>query len=186
MYMISKLLVRKGSRIALLVLQVVIMLLCAGYIEYVYYTDIYPERQVKRVFTQTDCTIINKRMSEKSTVIPKFRADFLISYNVNSVQYNRWVSGSGLEMLYTSDKSSQDKLLERFEIGGTYSCWFNPMLPQVSVLVVKSGWGPALPLFIPLAIALLALYFFLRTALHFPVVAKLKSRVQSKKKPKKK
>jgi len=172
--MVSKYLSSKGSRLALLVFQLVVILLCASYIEYTYYTDIYPERQVKKVFTQTDCTIINERLSQKGNVITQYRADFLISYNVKGVQYNRWVSGDGLEMLYTPDKSSQDKLLVKFQVGQTYSCWFNPLLPQVSVLVAKNDWRPALPLFIPLVIGLIALYGLFKNIFQMPVVARLK------------
>src|SRR3990167_6243154 len=100
----------KGTRLALLILQLVVALLCAGYIEYVYYADIHPERQVKKIFTQTDCSIISSRLSQRGSDSLKYRADFLISYNVKGVQYNRWVSGNGLEMLYTKDKASQDEL----------------------------------------------------------------------------
>lgn len=173
----------RGSRIALLFFQLVVVLLCAGYIEYIYYADIYPERQVKKVFTPADCSIINSRLSQKGDSKIKYRADFLITYNVKGVQYNRWVSGNGLEMLYSDDRGLQEELLGKYTAGNTYTCWYNPLLPQVSVLVAKHNWHSLLPLLIPFVIGVIALLFFFKSLLQLPGVnEKPKARSRKSKK----
>jgi hypothetical protein len=172
----------KGSRLALLVIQLILVLLCAGYVEYVYYADIHPERQVKKDFTRTDCVILNKRLSEKGSDAKKYRADFLISYNVKGVQYNRWVSGDGLEMIYSKDKAAQEKLSGKYAAGKHYTCWFNPRLPQVAVLVTKHDWNPMLPLLAPIIVGLIALFFFLRNLFQLAKTKKNKETKHSKKK----
>lgn len=166
--------ISNGSRIALLCFQLVLVLLCASYIEYVYYADIYPERQVKKTFISTPCQLINSRMSVRGQQSEKYRADFLISYVVKGVQYNRWVSGNGLEMLFTKEKALQDELLNKYKVGNQYTCWYNPVLPQVSVLIPKHNWQSALPLLLPFIIGLIALVFFFRNLLLLPNAGKEK------------
>lgn len=174
----------RGSRITLLFFQLVVVLICAGYIEYVYYADIHPERQVKKVFTRTDCSVINSRLLQKGKEGARYRADFLISYVVKGVQYNRWVSGDGLEMLYTKDKASQEELLGKYKAGETHTCWYNPLLPQVSVLVVKHNWHSHLSLLMPLIIGVIALLFFFKSLIQLPGVEEVKKKVRSRKKKK--
>jgi hypothetical protein len=176
----------KGSRLVLLILQLAIVLLCAGYVEYVYYADIHPERQVKKVFTRTDCSILNKRLSEKGSDVKKYRADFLISYNIKGVQYNRWVSGDGLEMLYSKDKAAQEKLAAKFEVGKNYTCWFNPLLPQVAVLVTKHNWNPVVPLLAPIVVGLIALFFFFKNLFQLAGAKRTKAEKSKTKTAKKK
>jgi hypothetical protein len=166
----------KGSRLGLLVVQLLLVLLCAGYVGYVYYADIIPEKQVKKSFTLTNCSILNKRLSEKGSDVKKYRADFLISYTVKNVQYNRWVSGDGLEMLFDKVKSNQDELLTKYNVDKTYACWYNPLIPQVAVLVLKHNWAPTMPLLAPIIIGLVFLTSFLITLFRFSGVKRIKAK----------
>src|ERR1700704_4263032 len=102
-----------GSRIALLIGQLIIILFCIGYIDYVYYVNIYPDKKVKENFQQNSCFLVNKRLASKGHLLHQYRSEFLVNYSVNGVQYSRWVSGNGLDYSYTSNSTLEQNTLDQ-------------------------------------------------------------------------
>lgn len=177
-----------GSRIGLLLGQALLLLLCFGYIEYVYYSNLRPDKHIKNAFKPTTCTIIKKRLSEKGRVVRKYRADFLISYDIKNATYNRWVSGNGLDMSYSQNKANQETLLQQFDIKQVYPCRYNPNLPQIAILVERHNWLAILPLTVPALIGIIVLYYFFQNVFTITtrVSTKTKKIVKKKKSPKSK
>ncbi len=151
-----------GSRIALLIGQVIVLVLCVSFIAHVYRVNILPDKEVKETFTETTCFVISKRLSSHGHLLHEYRADFLISYNVKGVQYNRWVSGNGLDMSFAQNKSAQSDLLSQFTVGGSYPCWFNPSNPPISLLVQRHNWLSTFPLMIPSVLGIIILYYLIK------------------------
>src|SRR5580704_13667659 len=133
----SRYLTQTGSRIALLIGQLIVLIMCISFIEHVYTYNILPDKEAKENYTETTCFLISKRLNTAGHIIHKYRQDFLISYNVNGVQYNRWVFGNGLDMSFHQNQSDQEDMLSQFDVGGSYPCWYNPDNPQLSILVLR-------------------------------------------------
>lgn len=151
-----------SSRVLYTIAQFIVIIACMGYIDFVYYNDILPDKEVKENFVQTDCTINDKQLATKGHVVHSYRANFLVTYAANGVGYRAWVTGNGLDQAYFSDQTVQQEALDSFAVGGTYPCWYNPDTPQIVVLVLRQNWTSTLPLLIPSVVALIALYYFLR------------------------
>lgn len=150
----------------LLLGQIILLVICVSYIEYVYLTNILPDKIVNNTFEQVQCVLSDKKLEKRGTTIPRYRADFLITYSVNGKPYNTWVSGNGLERSFTMDRGSQQNMLNQFDVGQTYPCWHNPESPQIAVLVLRSNWSSTFKLFIPSIILLIVIYYLSRTISH--------------------
>jgi hypothetical protein len=166
-----------GSRITLLVGQFIVLLVCLSYVHYVYTFNILPDKEAKEDYKESSCFLISKKLSMKGRFIQSYRADFLISYNVNGVQYNRWVSGNGLDISFSKDQAAQKNILSQFDVGGTYPCWFNPDNPSLAVLVLRYNWLSTFPLMIPFIIIVIVFYYFIKnlytlTSKHLPLKTK--------------
>ena len=109
-----------------------------------YFAILRPEMEVDRSFVEGRCEIIGKELIEeerrsRSSAKPGstkrrtyYRPEFHIRYEV---------SGSPLEarawrIVKSSSRSetSQRQVLDRFEVGKTYPCWYDPADPSRVVL----------------------------------------------------
>jgi hypothetical protein len=153
---------QRGNRIALMIGQLIIFLMCAGYIFHTYTSNIFPDKEAKESFKQNTCFIISKKLSTRGHFFHEYRADILITYNVSSVQYNRWVSGNGLDYSFAQNESSQEDVLSQFDVGGTYPCWYNPNNPQIAILVMRHNWLSTFPLMLPSVVAVIIFYYLMK------------------------
>lgn len=154
---------RIEGRIVLFIGQFIVLVACLSYIAYHYNFDVLPDKLAKRKFHETNCFITSKKLSAHGSFFRTYRADFLISYNVNSVQYNRWVSGNGLDTSYTQNESEQEDILSQFDVGRMYHCWYDPDNPQLSILVPRHNWLSIFPLILPAIIGIIVLYYALKS-----------------------
>lgn len=147
-----------GTRWLLLIGQLLALFICLIYIYYVYTIHIYPDQQA-RDFNPVTCSILDKKMSVHDSWTPSYRADFLISYNINGVQYNRWVSANGFDRSFQTNGGEEEETLAQYAIGAQYTCYYNPDDPQTSVLTIREDWLATFPLMIPAVIAILVFYY---------------------------
>ena len=159
-----------GSRAVLFLGTIAVLMLCIFMLIHSYRVDIFPDISVKD-YQPMKSFLISKRLSIKKSFSNQYRADFLISYNVNGVQYNRWVSGNGLDMSYDANRAKQENVLSRFSIGGTYPSWYNPNNPQSAVLVLRDNWSSILFMIIPALLGVFAFYAIINDLLWFFVSA---------------
>jgi hypothetical protein len=151
-----------ARNVLLLIGQLVIIVLCILYIEFVYYTNVRPDKYVKENYSTTTCTIVKEQVTIGGRVLHSYRADFYVTYPANGKTYSRWVSGNGLDRSFTTDRASQEAIMHQFAVGQNYPCWFNPNNPQKMVLVQRGNWTTTFPLFIPSVVLLIMGYYFLR------------------------
>lgn len=135
---------KKLSKTAILILKVLVqfvLLLCLLiWLDYVYLTNIRPDILANERFQQTECFVMSKKLSSKGKYYHRYRADFLINYHANGAQYNRWVTGNGLDMTYTANNVSQEQMLSNFENGTNYTCWYDPDNAERVMLVRRERW----------------------------------------------
>lgn len=148
----------------LLIGQILLVVLCIGCIEFIYYRDILPDKVVSETYIETQCTIVDEQVEKRGKIVPLYRANFLINYtSTEGNSYNTWVSGNGLDQTFSTDKTMQEDVLDEYDIGQVYPCWYNPQAPEIAVLVLRQSWASTFPLFIPSVILLIVLYFVWRT-----------------------
>jgi hypothetical protein len=151
----------------LFIAQFFILLICFAYIEFIYYNNILPDKEVVEEFTQSNCSIIKKELGEKGHVIHRYRANFLVTYAVNNFEYKTWATGNGLDQAYFHDQDQQQGLLDQFDVSVSYPCWYNPNAPQIVVLVLRHDWMSTLPLAVPTIVGLITFYYFMKAILLF-------------------
>lgn len=174
-----------SGRALLYFAQVIIFILCLSYIEVVYYNNILPDKLVDDDFMQTTCTVQAKELSTSGRMMHRYRANFLVSYMVNDVPRQAWVTGNGLDQAYYSDQAPQEETLRQFDVGSTYQCWYNPESPQMAVLVLRHDWMSTLPLLVPSVIAMIMFYYIVKEALKFFGFISLKAKERKKRHGKK-
>ena len=170
---------RTSKRVFFLLLQFLILLGSFIYLDFIYMSNVRPDQFIKQTFVKTDCLIMSKKLSTKGKYIRRSRADFLINYHAKGVQYNRWVSGNGLDMSYSRNGQSQEQLLSDYKVGGNYGCWYNPENSEVAVLVLRQGWSLAYPLVLPAVVGLMALLLFMKNGLILLGIVRPKKTIQS-------
>lgn len=165
-----------GRNILLLIGQILVVIICISYIEFIYANDIYPDKVVSETYVETQCVIGGEHITTHGKVIHRYRADFLINYAANGIPYSTWVSGNGLDHSFTSNRASQEDVLSNYQLGSAYPCWYNPRAPQMAVLVLRHSWSSTFPLFIPSVILLTVIYYLLRTLFQLMGFATIKTR----------
>lgn len=156
-----------GFKLLVFFLQIFILFICIEFAQIIYNNDILPDKLVKESFSETSCTIIAKKLSERGKIVHRYRADFLVSYLVNDIPYQSWVTGNGLDQAFSHKRGPQEDTLAQFEVKESYPCWYNPQIPQIAVLVLRHNWTSTLPLAVPTIIGLIAIYYILKGILQF-------------------
>ena len=101
--------------------------------------------RVKQDFIHTTCTVLDKRLdshtsthhhggrtSRSDVKITSYRPEILIRYQVAGQDYDIWTYD--LMKYATSNRAEHQAVLDRYEVGGEYPCWYNPANPQEAVL----------------------------------------------------
>lgn len=94
-------------------------------------------------YQSTQCTILSKSLlshtARKGTVYaPHF------TYTVHTIgEGNYQADGYGLVSVAGTNKTSQQAILDSYQVGATYPCWYDPVQPSHAVLN-KDAFGPLL------------------------------------------
>jgi uncharacterized SAM-binding protein YcdF (DUF218 family) len=165
-----------STRAVILIGQFLIVVACIISVDFFYLTNIRPDKKAKESYKKTECFVISKKLSSKSRLFHTYRSDFLISYHVNGVQYNRWVSGNGLDMSYSRNAGEQGDILAQYDVGKNYTCWYDPKDMQRAMLVARHNWISVFPLMLPVAIGIISAYLMLRNLLYLLTAVTIKTR----------
>lgn len=123
------------------------------------YSWILPEKTVKQDFKMTYCSILARKISYSGHLVNKYRADFLVKYNIYDQEFTVWTSGSGIKKVYVPNYQQQFFILQQFNIGESYPCWYDPQHLENIALVVNYNWLSTLPLVLPLVVGCMAFFF---------------------------
>jgi hypothetical protein len=93
-----------------------------------------PEFRVNQEFVATSCIVLDKQLvtlqDRNGTV---YRPEIHIRYTVDGRTYEARTYNITGES--TSGRAHKEEILNRFEIGQRYTCWYDPGRPQTAVLV---------------------------------------------------
>jgi len=91
-------------------------------------------------YKKATCTILNKQMLQSSsdgstTYRPEFTFEFVDEYEniIETKGYDNWD-------VYSSGYSGKKKVLDRYQIGQSYPCWYDPQNPRNAVLERRISW----------------------------------------------
>ncbi|OHB75905.1 MAG: hypothetical protein A2W31_01860 [Planctomycetes bacterium RBG_16_64_10] len=123
-----------------------------------------PEWRANRHFVPAQCVVLNTRIaSRQSDDGMQFRPEVLIRYEVHGTTYE--AATFDIHQAYSSQREDQAALLAPYQVGGTYSCWYDPADPRVVVLVRGYNWWMWLMLILPTSFVLLGAAGVLRAML---------------------
>lgn len=109
-----------------------------------------PEWRANNEYLQTTCEVLATRIgqSEDDDGDANFRPEIQIEYEVRGQRYVTWTYDA--TMVYTTNRQSSEEIIERFEVGQQYPCWYNPSDPSQAVVARGYTWFPWLMLALPL------------------------------------
>jgi hypothetical protein len=107
-----------------------------------YFLILKPEAEVGKRFVENQCLILDRNIIETkrrvksnssgSKLRKRFRPEFRITHEVDGQSYE--VSTYRIVQSATGSEKTAQKILDRFEVGKTYPCWYDPDDPQRVVL----------------------------------------------------
>lgn len=145
-----------------------------GFLSFILATVVIPEWRVNQRFERDLCTIVKKRIAERSNTggvdqilrlvgweadgpvsgravrgSLSYRPEFLIRYEVGGQTYETWTyDATGV---YSTHQDSQQVVIDSFSVEGQYACWYDPDDPASAVLVRGYNWSAWLMLLLPVS-----------------------------------
>ncbi len=103
---------------------------------------VWPEWRANRQFAETTCIVLDKRVEEKPATESepaKYLPEFEIRYLADGTLYD--AKTYDVTRTYSPDRDAVREILDQFEVGKRYVCWYDPIDPKSAVLVRGySGW----------------------------------------------
>jgi hypothetical protein len=110
---------------------------------------ILPEWWANRNFSEHRCTVLDKRLGEQpieGTAL--YRPEILIEYQLeDGTTHRRWTYDVNHRHTYGMDDAQ--RIIDQFEQGSEYVCWYDPANPRTAVLVRGFSWWMWLLLILP-------------------------------------
>ncbi len=130
---------------------------CAA-LAYMLVVLVWPEWRANRQFDETTGTIVEKRVAspprevwaERELESATFRPEFKVRYETEDGIYEA-DNVYDATNLYSADEAAARAILDEFEIGHQYPCWYDPLRPGRVVLVRGYSAWLYVSLLIPLS-----------------------------------
>jgi hypothetical protein len=99
-----------------------------------------PEWRANVVYVEGRCVVLDKRLIEKPSrkaANSTYRAEFLVRHTVDGRDYEAWTyDAATLNVRATTAlRWPKERLLESYDVGQEYPCWYDPADPAQVVLV---------------------------------------------------
>ena len=131
---------------------------------------IIPELRSAREFVETVCVVKDKKIGEpdqatsitaekESDAEPRaeggktYRPEINIEYEVDGRKYSVWTYD--IAGVYSTGREAKQEIIDRFKVGETYVCWYDPHDHETAVLVKGFSWFGPLFALIPLSFLLI-------------------------------
>src|SRR5262245_33990534 len=95
--------------------------------------------RVRLHYVQTDCVVLDKRLEEsRGEDGPTYRPMIHVEYTVDGRAHRTWTyDASGM---YTDGRARHQAVLDQFQKGQRYPCWYDPSDPDKAVLTRDFSW----------------------------------------------
>lgn len=124
-----------------------------------YFTVVVPQWQANTEFVAHHCRVLGKKIGEKpGDDETLYRPEIQIEYSIQNEKFVVWTydiwafdpSGG-----YSPGREDKQKILDRFQPGQQYPCWYDPEDPTRAVLVRDYTWWLALLFILPVSFILI-------------------------------
>ncbi len=124
-----------------------------------YFTVVVPQWQANTEFVAHHCKVLDKHIGEKDgDEETLYRPEIQIEYSIGDEKFVVWTydiwafdpTGG-----YSPGKEDKQKILDGFQAGQQYPCWYDPEDPSRAVLVRNYSWWLALLFILPVAFILI-------------------------------
>lgn len=120
-----------------------------GFLGLLIYLLVLPEWRVNHRFVEGRCEVLQKRIGEsRAQGSATYRPEFLLRYEVDGETYETWSYDA--TKAYSSGLPAKQSILQRYEVGKQYACWYDPRDPETVVLVRGYTWVAWMMLLLPL------------------------------------
>jgi hypothetical protein len=114
------------------------------------FSMVIPQWRVNHEFVEGRAKVLNQRSGEKHdedgvTYCPEIQIEYSVAGDVRP--YRAWTYE--IPKIYSSGRSEKQALLDRFPVGGTVPCWYDPQQPSQVALVRGYSWWTLLFFIIP-------------------------------------
>lgn len=155
-----------GSAGEALFFAVFLLLGCAG-LAFILASLILPEWRANHEFVEHTCTVLDGRVGQSSDDEGGaiYRPEIQIEYEINGETYRIWTYD--ISQAHSSGRDEKQAVVNRFEVGKRYVCWFDPADPSTAVVVRGYSWWLWLVLIVPISFILIGGGGCIHAALHW-------------------
>jgi Protein of unknown function (DUF3592) len=128
-------------------------------------STIIPEWKANNRYVQAPCVVLDKKLDSQQfdqvvkgqpgvQKIESYRPRINIRYPVGEKKFDVWAYDVAVNT-YSGDRNAAQSIVDRFTVGSTYPCWYDPDRPENVVLVRTQSWAIYLTLavmLVPLAL----------------------------------
>jgi hypothetical protein len=113
-----------------------------------------PDLRVNQQFVEAKCLVLQTRAGKQEVnETTTYRPEVQILYEIDGRSFRQWTYD--IAGVYSPDRQTQQKLIEGFQVGKEYPCWYDPADPSRVVLVRGYTWSGWLLLLLPLSFIIL-------------------------------
>jgi hypothetical protein len=103
---------------------------------------ILPEWRANNRYLSSSCVVLDKRVSMATKLSPRTKGgthypEIKISYQVDGQTYDVWAYEA---VTAIRSEASARAIVDSFQVGGTYACWYDPDRPDKAILVRGYSW----------------------------------------------
>ncbi|NLE39879.1 MAG: DUF3592 domain-containing protein [Pirellulaceae bacterium] len=115
---------------------------------------IVPEWRANNEFVKTNCVVVSKAVAEShGDDGATYRPNIAIEYAVNGITYHEATYDIGKSP--SPDREAQQTIVDQFEVGKSYDCWYDPRDPRTVVLARGYSRWTWMVLIIPVSFVLI-------------------------------
>jgi len=113
-----------------------------------------PEWRANHQFVEHKCVVLETRLGKhEGGDGALYRPEIRIQYSVDGEMYVAWTYAVGGR--YSASRAAVQEIVQRFQPGREYPCWYDPADPSVAVLARSYSWWTWLTLAIPVSFILI-------------------------------
>ncbi len=112
-------------------------------------------------YLPNSCMVLDRRLARAEGQVnpeggkggPTYHPEIKIRYEVDGRKYEVWTYDA-IFMFYP-DQAGQQAIVDSFQVGATYPCWYDPDSPDKAILVRGHAWAPYILLVVPIGFLLI-------------------------------
>lgn len=132
----------------------IIFLAGCGLLVVILWAWLLPDWRVNNRYIASSCQVLDKKLESQLFDVPggpnkgvkeeSYRPALKIQYEASGRKIETWAYDGGI--IYSPNRASQQAIIDSFQVGATYPCWYDPDRPDQAVLVRGYNRGAYLTL----------------------------------------